>query len=366
LNKGTGQSSSNELKTESIRLIKYFLAALTVPEKELWVNLSPYEKDRIVSDAFGLTEMGKDLLAQDYLLKQITASIIYPEDEIGKKFWKKVYDKAFERYGTSDIPIDTFNKVWIVPDKAVVYENAEAGTAYVVKSHLKVMLESDYLALEKNSDRTGSRASDARSNETQELAKTVVREIVIPELEKEVNDGKNFATLRQVYQSLILATWFKKKITGSLLSTVYVDQKKVAGVKVDDPEISKEIWAQYVKAFKKGAYNYIKEEYDPKTQEIIPRKYFSGGFDMAMAGLLEVVDSAERVVPPDIALWLNGLHQSAATDDVVIEARVADVPADGQQAALPQMPAIVSADKAMTTENELSAAVEAMQKGLGV
>jgi len=292
LDKGNSDDSDSRLKEEAVRLIKYFLASLTVPEKDLWVNLSPYEKDRIIPDEFGLTEMGRDLLAEDYMLKQITASIIYPEGEIGEKFWKKVYDKAYERYGTTDIPIDTFNKVWIVPEKAVVYENAQAGTAYVKESRLKVMLESDYLAREKNASVTRS-----SNNETQELAKTVVKEIVIPELEREVNEGKNFSKVRQVYQSIILAAWYKKKIKQSLLDKVYVDQKKVAGVNVDNPEISKEIWEQYVQAFKKGAYDYIKEEYDPTTQEVIPRKYFSGGaeftdFAMQAALQVEAVDNA--------------------------------------------------------------------------
>ena len=134
------------LKQESIKLIKYFLASLTIPEKDLWVNLSPYEKDRVVPESFGQTEMGRDLLAQDYILKQITASLIYPEDEIGKKFWKRVYEEAAKKFGTTNIPVNTFNKVWIVPEKAVVYENVKAGTAYVVESKLKVMLEEDYLA----------------------------------------------------------------------------------------------------------------------------------------------------------------------------------------------------------------------------
>ncbi|HQL41763.1 MAG TPA: hypothetical protein PLO93_05690, partial [Candidatus Omnitrophota bacterium] len=59
---------------EAQKLVRYFLASLTVPEKNLWVNLSPYEKERIIAGDFGETEMGRDLLAQDYLLKQITAS----------------------------------------------------------------------------------------------------------------------------------------------------------------------------------------------------------------------------------------------------------------------------------------------------
>src|SRR5271165_785821 len=126
------QAGGELLKQEATKLIKYFLASLTIPEKDLWVNLSPYEKDRIVPESFGQTEMGCDLLAEDYMLKQITASLIYPEDELGKKFWKRIYEVAAKKFGTTNIPVNTFNKVWIVPEKAVVYENAKAGTAYVV------------------------------------------------------------------------------------------------------------------------------------------------------------------------------------------------------------------------------------------
>jgi Fe-S cluster biosynthesis and repair protein YggX len=45
--------------------------------------------------------MGRDLLAEDYLLKQITSSLIYPEDGLGKKFWDKVYERAWNEYHTT-------------------------------------------------------------------------------------------------------------------------------------------------------------------------------------------------------------------------------------------------------------------------
>src|SRR5581483_11046587 len=167
-----------------------------IPESDLWVNLSPYEKNRIIPQSFGLTEMGRDLLAEDYILKQITASLIYPEGETGKKFWKRIYAQAAQKFGTTDIPVNTFNKVWIIPDKAVVYENPKAGTAYVVDARLKVMLEKDYLSMEKH--KTWSHPGSDQVSE-------VLREIVIPELTREVNYGRNFAQLRQVYNSLILA-----------------------------------------------------------------------------------------------------------------------------------------------------------------
>ncbi len=43
LNPGDGHLSQEQLKQESDKLIKYFLASLTVPEKDMWVNLSPYD-----------------------------------------------------------------------------------------------------------------------------------------------------------------------------------------------------------------------------------------------------------------------------------------------------------------------------------
>jgi len=264
-----GDSEDRHPESEATKLIKYFLASLTIPEKDLWVNLSPYEKNRIIPQSFGLTEMGRDLLAEDYMLKQITASLIYPEGETGKKFWKRIYEETQKKFGTTNIPVNTFNKVWIVPDKAVVYENAKAGTAYVVESSLKVMLEQDYLALENNCYRPDT------------IGSKIIREIVIPELTKEVNENGNFAQLRQVYNSLILATWYKKKIRDSILAQVYEDKKKVAGVDYKESLNIEAIYQRYLQAFKKGAYNYIKEEQDPMTQQIVPKKYFSGGFSFA-------------------------------------------------------------------------------------
>ena len=76
VDRGMSSLSQEELKQESAKLIKYFLASLTIPEKDLWVNLSPYEKDRIVPQEFGQTEMGRDLVAEDYLLKQIDCNNI--------------------------------------------------------------------------------------------------------------------------------------------------------------------------------------------------------------------------------------------------------------------------------------------------
>jgi len=298
---GDDNLQGKAFEEESTRLIKYFMASLTVPEEKIWVNLSPYEKDRIVPDEFGATEMGRDLLAQDYLLKQLTSSLIFPESDLGAKFWKRIYARAKAEFGTTDIPINTFNKVWIVPEKAKIYEH-EKG-AFILSSRLKVMLEEDYVALQKNKgiekyglDSLGEQEADSVSD----ISSAIVREILIPEIEREVNEGKTFANLRQIYNSLLLAGWYKNNLKESLLGQVYINKEKTAGVDIEDPEINQKIYDQYVEAFKKGVYNYIREDYDTETNQTIPRKYFSGGADLASADQVAAEGTTDEVNPGDV------------------------------------------------------------------
>jgi len=258
-----------QLKTESEKLIKYFYAALTLPDKDVWVNLSPYEKDRIVPQATGETEMGRDMLAQDYMLKQITASLIFPEKGLGKDFWNRIYKESYQRFGTTRIPVNTFNKVWIVADKASVYESQ--NTVMVVDAHLKVMLEEDYLSLQKHEEKIGHG-----------LASQLIRSIILPALEKEVNEGKNFANLRQIFHSIILAKWYKETLKNALLNQVYSNKNKISGVDVQDKAIKEKIYQQYLEAYKKGVFNYIKDDIDQASKQVLPRKYFSGGISTAM------------------------------------------------------------------------------------
>jgi len=201
--------------------------------------------------------------------------LMYPEEELGKKFWNKVYKKAEEQFGTREIPVNTFNKVWILPESAIVYEHEQ--TVYVVDAHLKVMLDGDYEAMQYERN-VGNADLRSLQDDSVELSEQIIKEIIIPEIEREVNEGQHFAPLRQIYHSLILAKWYKETIKNSLLSQVYVDQNKIAGVESEEKDVKDKIYAQYMEAYKKGVFDFIKEDYDALSQEMIPRKYFSGGF----------------------------------------------------------------------------------------
>ena len=229
LDRGTEGTVSAEEKS---RLVRYFLAALTVPEDKLWVNLSPYEKERIIDDSVVSTEIGETLLAQDYLLKQLSASLTHPDTEAGSKYWK------------ASNGVDSSNKVWIKPEQISIFD--QNNTIFISDLLLAVEAESE----DKN--------------------------VLIPLLEKEVNQGRNFSQLRQMIYSIILAQWFKRKFSDSLFS-FYFNSEKIEGVNLVDPAFKDKVFEQYVEAFEKGAYDTVKKIRDPQTDRLIKRKYFSGG-----------------------------------------------------------------------------------------
>lgn len=317
VDKGETGLLGEPLKEEIARLSKYFLTCLTVPEKDMWVNLSPYEKDRIAPDDFGVTLMGKDLLEQDYLLKQMTASLIFPEGGLGREFWSRVYAKAYETFGTTDIPVDVFNKVWIVPQSARVY--SRGNSAFVVESRLDVMLENDHQAAEVNRP---AQVSDAEALQAR-IYNEVAREILLPQLRREINEGRHFATVRQVFGAMILATWYKRHLRQGLLLEKYVGKNKVRGVDVDDKMAKDKIFERYLEAFRRKVYDYIRDDYDAYTQTTIPRKYVSGGMDFAGFGstgdrvYAEQASKGAMALGPDLAMASINLSVSDAGGKVL-------------------------------------------------
>lgn len=149
--------------------------------------------------------------------------------------------------------------------------------------------------------------------------RNVLRELIIPEIEREVNQGKNFAPLRQIYHSLILAKWYKQNIKDSILTKVYTDQNKVEGIVGAGEEEKMAIYDRYMEAYRKGVFSFIKEDYDALSQTVIPKKYFSGGISDSDAAIL--------VVPTD-----NSAMVMAAKDGPEYRARVSIAPEFASQA----------------------------------
>lgn len=228
------------LRAETKRVVNYFLAALMVEDSQLWVNLSPNEDQRILDDELKMTELGKDMLAQDYLLKQLASSFTHPDSSTGLEYWKQI------EHGD-------LSKIWIKPNKTEVLELD--NVVFVSQATLAVDSE-----------------------------KPKSMHPLIEEVSNEINSGKNFARLRQIYNSLILAKWFKQQMTNS----VYFD-----GLTSDENDAKDKIFKLYCDSFKRGVYDLIKQ--DSAKDQGRSRRYFSGGL---LLGDYEL--SASPINDPDL------------------------------------------------------------------
>lgn len=252
-------NQTNVSQEEASKLVNYFLAALTIDKENIWVNLSPYEQNRITDENLAITDLGKDLLKQDYILKQLSASLTHPESDTGKNYWNKAD-------ANSDL-----SKIWIVPQKAKIHE--ANNSAFITKLTFDVQTQSE-----------------------ENVSSSLVN--ILDEVRSDVNNGQNFANLRQIFHSIVLAQWFKTKLKDSFFKH-YINQNKVAGIDIEDKEVKNKIWSQYVESFKQGAYNTVAKVKDSASGRIQKQKYFCGGIQSSSIVLDPSATSSERRIEGD-------------------------------------------------------------------
>lgn len=215
-------SHSPEFAVESTRVVNFFATAVTVPESEFWVNLSPDETNRMLGAGLTGTEAGHQLLELDVRLKRLAASLMHPDSASGKLFWGEVFERTAGMVARAEIA--TFQRVWLVPKSATVYcPEHEIGkrSAFVVRREIEVLCEGDYAARYREGS-AGTNASD--------VCVPIFKETILPLIERDVNEGKNFAEFRQIYCSLILATWFKKQFRDHAAWKARIDSREPSHV----------------------------------------------------------------------------------------------------------------------------------------
>jgi phosphomannomutase len=325
-----GTLPEKKLKQETKALLNYFLIGLTLPNDTFWVNLRPDSEDSIIEDRLSLTDVGRIMLEADLQLKKDTASFTSPNTPEGRVYWDKLYKKAEELYGFQTVEIPTLTRPWIVPGEIIVRETKES--AYIYKATLKVMLESDYLKTQDKANAIPGLSSytfkDERSKALNEYSSQLIRELIIPKLTKEVNTSKNYASLRQVYYSLILSRWFKSRFAskkglspselsqGNLKGTVpsfieLIDSQDLTNLTSTQPWYKSTYFNAYKKSFTEGEYNLKEPHYTPTGQVI--RSYMSGGIKMAGsaiqlsgAKIAGTIDNMPQILSPKGWIALRG------------------------------------------------------------
>jgi hypothetical protein len=243
----------------------------------------------------------------------------------------EVFAWARQHYGTSNLRVNSFQKVWVIPKKAVVYEmpfeepppnilerfGIESGErfAYIVETDLDTLCECDLVALKHHADAQKDKGDGTSTDFTVQTFK----EMVLPHIRKEVNESEHFAALRQIYHALILAAWFKKTLRSvpaykkvfesvdsdnpaSLTTTIRNIKSlagQTAGSKVARPQSFQpdprhyldhatpsapafeiadnvEFYQKYIRLFRDGVFRCARAEEDDQPGEVINRMYFSG------------------------------------------------------------------------------------------
>ena len=205
---------ASDFESASKDLLKYFFIGLALPNDTFWVNLRPDSPDQIIDPLLEKTDIGRIFLEADVELKKDTALATSPDTKEGKIYWDKLYKKAAELYGTSELTIPTLTRPWIVPDEVIISESA--NSAYIYKATFKVLLEEDYF---KSSSRALSGYSaykfdDERAKELNTYSTQLLKELILPKIIQTINTGKKYAALRQVFYSQILSQWFKARQKG--------------------------------------------------------------------------------------------------------------------------------------------------------
>lgn len=265
------------IKKSIQKSLEYFFIGLTIPNKKFWVNLNPDEPHRIIDSILGSTDLGRIMLMADLRLKENIGELTNPKtSKIGREFWNRLYEKARQLGITGEIPV--INRLWIVPDEAVVYENENQFS--IVKSKLKVCLESAYLS--QNID-----IIDRRQRKLQDYASRLMEELILPYLNEKVNEDYSYIDLREVYNALILAKCYKDKFSyrnSFLLKNVNIDITE--DTEINLPYSPEDIYKNYLKSLKNGEYSF--SETNNSYSTIVIRHYFSGGVDFTNIKITKV------------------------------------------------------------------------------
>jgi hypothetical protein len=273
LDKGSAKENDwLKLENSTSQLFKYFFIGLSLPNDSFWVNLRPDSPDNIIDEYLAKTDIGKVMLEADVQLKKDTAKYTNPDTLEGRAYWDKLYFKAQELFGNENITIPTLTRPWIVPDEIILRQSE--NNAYIYKATLKVMLEADHL---KNTPEYSF--NDPRLKELNDYSSQLIRDLILPELTREVNTSRRYASLRQVYFSLILAQWFKDQVAKpqkeyDLLNSK-IDSRDLSGLTSQGQWTKDTYFQEYRKSFKNGEYN--RQENVQTQQGISLRQYFSGG-----------------------------------------------------------------------------------------
>jgi hypothetical protein len=264
-----------------------FFVWLSLPTSSFWVNLNPDEPERIIDAELGRTEVGRILLEADLQMKRTVGQLIHPDTTLGAQLWNGL------GRGSDGQTCFSFRQ-WIVPGEAVVREDQDG--LYILDAPLEVKLESEYLAAQGAANLPGCQAQDPTVAERNEA---LFSSLILPEIQRAVNEAPEYADLRRVYLSRVAAEWYRQRSLQH--ATTYQDLVDGGDI---DPWTSKQPWSprdvfdRYVQSYTEGEFDITRET--RQGDWIETNTYVYGGVDFSSVLFDRVASSEFRATWPDL------------------------------------------------------------------
>ena len=259
--------------TRSMQIgINAFLTGLACPDNIFWVNLNPREPDRIIDSRLNQSEVGIIMLEADLQMKKDIANYGNPcVNETGKAIWhlldKKYPDlvqHCMDKYpgeikNINNVEFLPISRSWIVPDKIYAYSNG--NEIYIINATLTIQREpqKSTFKLENQDIRSLSEGCieelNRSANEFCNYTSALETSIIMPYVISDINHGKKYEDLRNVYTSLALAQWYKSKMTPDMDTIQESSSSSQSAIlKQLGTGGPNEIWNEYMYSFKNGDY----------------------------------------------------------------------------------------------------------------
>jgi hypothetical protein len=254
--------------------ITAFLTGLILPNNKFWVNLNPWEPDRITGSQLEVTDVGRIMLEADLQMKKDFSNYGNPcANESGKLLYDLLAKKhdslviaCMEKFpdeieNSRNVQFGASTRFWIVPDTIYAYVN---GTQiFIINASLAIysepVSEHSYFMLNNQDSSSISKSCQEELNrsakEYGKYTKELVDELILPYVVKDVNYGERYRDLRNVYTSLALAQWYKSSISPSIdIFQVISDSSNITSMKTISLWNPKDIWSEYVYSYKNGEF----------------------------------------------------------------------------------------------------------------
>ncbi|GLZ78111.1 hypothetical protein Afil01_29180 [Actinorhabdospora filicis] len=261
-----------------------FFTWLVLPPASFTVNLNPDEPDRIVEERLGRTDAGRVLLEADLQMKKSVATLIHPDGRLGGEFWDSLHGE------TKCISM----RQWIVPKPAVVKEKGNA--LFILDAPLEVKMETEYL---KTKGVGGSAGCEGQSTSDTEYNEGVYRRLILPELEKTVNDGEAYADLRRVYASRVAAEWYRDRSrTKTTAYSGIIDSGDASAWPLRVKWSPRDTFDRYVDSYKNGEFRV--ERTTRQGRYLVTNVYVYGGVNFADVPSTSLSDAEFAAEHPDL------------------------------------------------------------------